>query len=185
MAKRGGFAAYASRTGYTLLDRRLYRPEEWCEVAHRERWGTCGIPAETLCKTTQALALEMVQAIVTEGGLRLRGLTCDEDLGRDGAFLDGIVALVCCRRAPRHAGLAAPPPVTAVPTWTGLDRRPSQSRLVPGEPAPRRGDQLAAAVPLDEWPPSLITEGSQGPLGATFAFQRGVAVRAGLSGPDV
>jgi SRSO17 transposase len=65
----GGVAAYASRTGYTLLDRRLYRPEEWCEVAHRERWGTCGIPAETLCKTTQALALEMVQAIVTEGGL--------------------------------------------------------------------------------------------------------------------
>ena len=105
----GGFAAYASRTGYTLLDRRLYRPEEWCEVAHRERWGTCGIPAETLCKTTQALALEMVQAIVTEGSLRLRGLTCDEDLGRDGAFLDGIVALVCCRRAPRHAGLATPP----------------------------------------------------------------------------
>jgi SRSO17 transposase len=89
----GGVAAYASRTGYTLLDRRLYRPEEWCEVAHRERWGTCGIPAETLCKTTQALALEMVQAIVTEGGLWLRGLTCDEALGRDGAFLDGIVAL--------------------------------------------------------------------------------------------
>ena len=81
--------------------------------------------------------------------------------------------------------LPPPPPVTAVPTWTGLGRRPRQSRLVPGEPAPRRGDQLAAAVPLDEWPPSLITEGSQGPLGATFAFQRGVAVRAGLPGPDV
>jgi SRSO17 transposase len=89
----GGVAAYASRQGYTLLDRRLYRPEEWCEVAHRERWGTCGIPAETLCKTKPALALEMVQAIVTEGGLRVRWLTCDEALGRDGAFLDGIVAL--------------------------------------------------------------------------------------------
>jgi SRSO17 transposase len=86
-------AAYVSRNGYTLLNRRLYRPEEWCEVAHRERWGTCGIPAETLCKTKQALALEMVQAIVTEGGLRLRWLTCDEALGRDGAFLDEIAAL--------------------------------------------------------------------------------------------
>ena len=89
----GVFAAYASRKGYTLLDRRLYLPEEWFDVAHRERWGTCGIPAETLFKTKQALALEMVQALVTEGGLRFRWLTCDEAFGRDGAFLDGIAAL--------------------------------------------------------------------------------------------
>ncbi len=35
----------------------------------------------------------MVQAIVTEGGLRFRWLTCDEAFGRDGAFLDEIAAL--------------------------------------------------------------------------------------------
>jgi SRSO17 transposase len=31
----GVFAAYASRTGYTLLDRRLYLPDEWFDAAHR------------------------------------------------------------------------------------------------------------------------------------------------------
>jgi hypothetical protein len=58
------------------------------------------------------------------------------------------------------------------------------ARLVPGEAAPERVDQLAAAVPLDGWPPSLINAGSNGPLVAEFASHRGVAVRAGLPGPD-
>jgi SRSO17 transposase len=183
----GVFAAYASRKGYTLLDRRRYLPEEWFDVAHRERWGKCGIPAETLFKTKQALALEMVQAIVTEGGLRFRWLTCDEAFGRDGAFLDGIAALGrgYVAEVPHDTQVWLTHPATAVPTWTGRGRRPRKARLVPGEPAPQRVDQLAAAVPLDEWHPSLIKEGSNGPLLAEFAFHRGVAVRAGLPGPDV
>jgi hypothetical protein len=56
---------------------------------------------------------------------------------------------------------------------------------MPGEPAPQRVDQLAAAVPPEQWQAFLIKEGSKGPLVAEFACQRGVAVRAGLPGPDV
>ena len=51
---------YASRKGYTLLDRRLYLPDEWCDAAHRERWQRCGIPEETRFTTKQTLALEML-----------------------------------------------------------------------------------------------------------------------------
>jgi SRSO17 transposase len=182
----GGFAAYASRKGYTLLARRLYLPEEGFDVAHRERWGTCGIPAETLFKTKQALALEMVQALVTEGGLRFRGLTCAEAVGREGAFLDGIAALGrwYVAEGPHDTQVGLTHPATAGPTWTGRGRRPRKARLVPGEPAPQRVDQLAAAVPLDEWHPDLIKAGRHGPLVAECAFHRGVAVRAGLPGPD-
>jgi SRSO17 transposase len=183
----GGVAAYASRKGDTLLDRRLYLPEEWFDAAHRERWDTCGIPDATLLKTKQALALEMVQASVTEGGPRCRWLTCDEAFGRDGAFRDGIAALPrwYFAEVPHDTQVWLTRPATAVPTWRGRGRRPRKARLVPGEPAPQRVDQLAAAVPLDAWPPYLIKEGSKGPLVAEFAFQRGVAVRAGLPGPDV
>ena len=49
----GVFAAYASRKGYTLLDRRLYLPEEWFDAAHRERWGKCGIPDATLLRRSR------------------------------------------------------------------------------------------------------------------------------------
>jgi hypothetical protein len=40
-------------------------------------------------------------------------------------------------------------------------------------------------VPPDGWHLCLIKDGSQGPLVAAFACQRGVAVRTGLPGPDV
>jgi hypothetical protein len=56
---------------------------------------------------------------------------------------------------------------------------------VPGALAPQRVDQLVAAVPPDAWQAFLIKEGSKGPLVAEFACCRGVAVRAGLPGPDV
>ena len=104
-----------------------------------------------------------------------------------GGFLDGIAALGRWYVADvsHDTQVWLTHPAAAVPTWTGRGRRPCKARLVPGEPASQRVDQLAAAVPLDEWHPYLIKEGSQGPLVAECAFQRGVAVRAGLPGPDV
>jgi SRSO17 transposase len=125
----GVFAAYVSRKGYTLHDRRLYLPEEWFDAAHRGRWKQCGITEETPFTTKPALALEMLREVVAAGTLHFR--------------------------------------------------------LVPGEATPQRVDQLAAAVPMDGWQTGLIKEGSKGPLVAEFAFHRGVAVRAGLPGPDV
>jgi SRSO17 transposase len=183
----GVCAAYASRKGYTLLDRRLYLPEDWFDAAHRERWSKCGLPDATLFKTKQALALEMVQASVREGGPRFRWLTCDEAFGRDGAFLDGVAALGrgYCAEVPHDTQVWLTRPDTAVPAWRGRGRRPRQARLVSGAPAPQRVDQLAMAVPLDAWHAYLIKEGSKGPLVAEFAFQRGVAVRAGLPGPAI
>jgi SRSO17 transposase len=183
----GVFTAYASRKGYTLLDRRLYLPEEWFDAAHRARWRKCGIPDQTPFQTKPTLALEMVQALVQEGGLRFRWVTCDEAFGRDGAFLDGIAALGrwYFAEVPHDTQVWLTRPATAVPAWTGRGRRPRKARLVPGAPAPQRVDQLAAAVPPEEWQAFLIKEGSKGPLVANFACQRGVAVRGGLPGPDV
>ncbi len=39
-------ACYASARGYTLVDRRLYLPEDWFGAAYREQWGRCGVPAD-------------------------------------------------------------------------------------------------------------------------------------------
>ena len=183
----GVCAAYASRKGSTLLDRRLYLPDEGFDAAHRERWQRGRIPEETRFTTKQTLALEMLQALVTPGTLRFRWGTCDEAFGRDGAFLDGVAAL---RRwyvaaVPHDTQVWRRRPATAVPPWSGRGRRPRKARLVPGALAPQRVDQLAAAVPPDAWHACLIKEGSTGPLVAEFAFHCGVAVRAGLPGPDV
>lgn len=171
----GVFAAYASRKGYTLLDRRLYLPDEWFDAAHRERWDKCGVPAATSFKTKPALALEMLQALEAAGSLRFRWVTCDEAFGRDRAFLDGVAALGrwYFAEVPHDTQVWLSRPATAVPAWSGRGRRPRKARLGPG------------AVPPDGWQAFLIKEGSKGPLVAEFACHRGVAVRAGLPGPDV
>ena len=183
----GVFAAYASRQGYTRLDRRLYLPAEWFDATHRERWQRCGIPADTPFTTKPALALEMLRAVVTAGTLRFRWVTCDEAFGREPTFLDGVAALPRWYMAevPHDTRLWLSRPATVVPAWSGRGRRPRKARLVPGALAPQRVDQLAAAIPVAEWQPYLMKEGSKGPLVAEFACRRGVAVRGGLPGPDV
>jgi SRSO17 transposase len=183
----GVFAAYASRKGYTLLDRRLYLPEEWFDEDHRERWEKCGIPDDTPFKTKPALALEMLEAVVDEGTLDFRWVACDEAYGRDPIFLDGVAKLGFWYFAevPHSTRVWETRPQTAVPEWVGHGRRPTKERLVAGEPASKRVDEIAAAVPVGEWKPYLIKEGSKGPMVAEFAFRRVVEVRDELPGREV
>ena len=129
----------------------------------------------------------MVRAVVQAGTVRVRWVTGDEAFGREPTFLDGVAALPrwYVAEMPHDTRRWRRRPPTAVPTWSGRGRRPRQVRLLPGEPTPHRGDHRAAALPPETWHPDLIQAGSQGPLGAACAFQRGVAVRAGWPGPDV
>lgn len=183
----GVFAAYASRQGYTLLDRRLYLPKEWFDAQHRARWVKCGIPDEVVPQTKPELALAMLQDMLAQGSLRFRWVTCDEAYGGDPALLDGIAALE------RHyfAEVAHTTrvwlrrPQTAVPAWSGHGRHPTRERPVPGEPAARQVDEIAGQLKAEDWQAYAIKEGSQGPMVAQFAFLRGVAVRDELPGPEV
>jgi SRSO17 transposase len=90
----GVYLGYASRQGYTLLDRRLYMPREWLEEeAYAERRRKCGVPVDLRFKTKPALGGEMIQAVHHTGTLRARWVTCDEAFGRDTSLLDHIDGL--------------------------------------------------------------------------------------------
>jgi SRSO17 transposase len=183
----GVFGAYASRQGYTLLDRRLYLPEEWFDEAHGERWKKCGIPDETSFKTKPELALEMLQAIVAQGSLRFQWVAGDEAFGDNPDFLDGVAELGrwYFAEVSHNTRMWQTRPKTAVPEWSGRGRRPTREQLLPGEPSPQRVDEMAASLKPEDWQAYVIKEGSKGPMVAEFAFLRGVAVRDGLPGPEV
>ena len=89
----GVFAAYASRQGYTLLDRRLFLPERWFTAAYQERRQKCGVPDDLQLPPKPALTLDMLRTLAADGQLRFRWVTADEWFGRDPDFLDGIAAL--------------------------------------------------------------------------------------------
>src|SRR5437588_5333781 len=65
----GVFAAYASRHGYALVDKRLFMPEQWFSDAYAERRHKCRVPAEVTFHTKPQVAADMVKAIRNEGRL--------------------------------------------------------------------------------------------------------------------
>ncbi|GAC1663247.1 MAG: IS701-like element ISRba4 family transposase [Steroidobacteraceae bacterium] len=194
----GVFLGYASRKGYTLLDRRLYLPREWFALDHRERWEACHIPDATTFASKAELAGQVVDAAV-QGGLRARWLTCDEWYGRDSAFLDRVAGtglsylaevgkstMVWPLIEPADGSARARPQAWVPPrNASGKGRTPVRVHLHPDSPAPLRVDGIAARVGADQWRRYRILEGARGPLVADFAALRAVAVRDGLPGPEV
>jgi SRSO17 transposase len=183
----GVFVAYASTHGYALLDRRLYLPEDWFSDAYAERRADCGVPADVTFTTKPMLSLAMVQQVVQAGSLPCRWVAGDEAFGDNPALLDALAELNLWyfmevahdTRAWRER------PATALRPWSGRGRKPTKTQVVDDAPPPLSVTELAAALPATAWQPYTIKEGSQGPLVAEFAFQRVVAVRDGLPGPEV
>ena len=183
----GVFLGYASRHGHTLLDRRLYLPQEWVEdEAYAERRQKCGIPDEITFQTKPALLLEMVKAVHAAGSLFFRWLTCDEAYGRDTAFLDQVGDYVWYLAEVEHSTRVwLSRPQTAVPDWSGRGRQPSRVRLCPSEPQAQTVATIAASLSPQQGVRQTIKEGTKGTLVADFAASRVVAVRGALPGPEV
>jgi len=183
----GVFLAYASAQGYALLDRRLYLPEEWFSDAYAERRADCGVPAELSFTTKPMLSLAMVQQVVQAGSLPCRWVAGDEAFGDNPALLDGLAGLELWyfMEVAHDTRVWRERPATAVPPWSGRGRKPTKLQRADDAPAPSSVTTLAAGLPSTAWQPYTIKEGSQGPLAAEFAFQRVIAVRDGLPGPEV
>jgi len=183
----GVFLGYASTRGYTLLDRRLYVPEEWlADAAYAARRDACGLPADTVFQTKPALGGAMIAAVRQAGTLRCRWVACDEGFGRDTALLDQIAGLGLWYYAevPHDTRVWPGRPATAVPAWSGRGRKPTRARVVDTGAAPQTVAAVAAALPVSAWSRQGIKEGSKGPITADFALLSVVAVRDGLPGPD-
>ncbi len=195
----GVYLGYASRHGYTLLDRRLSLPETWFTEEHQERWRACAIPDDVIFQTKPALAAALVEGVMDARRLRARWLACDEGFGQDPAFLDRVAArgLWYLAEVPRTTSLwpLVEPATGAVrarpPLWvppqvaTRKGPAPRRERLHPDSPSALPIEQIAAALPPAAWQRCRLLEGSKGPLVADFAALRAVAVRDRLPGPEV
>jgi len=181
------FVAYASRKGHTLLDRRLYLPQEWFESASRSRWQRCGVPQGTAFRTKLELAWEMIEKLQAQGAVPFSWVLCDEAFGDSHEFLGHLE-----RSGLRYLADVAVStlvwlerPATQVPAAKSMGRPPSRERVVAGEPGPLRVNALAAQLPKSAWRTYEVKAGEKGPIRARFAFVRAVAARDGLPGPDV
>ena len=73
----GGVAAYASRQGYALVDKRRFLPEPWFTDAYTARRTKCKMPDEVAWQSKPQLAAAMVQEIYRAGILPCKYVVAD------------------------------------------------------------------------------------------------------------
>lgn len=79
----GVFLAYVNPQGHSLIDRRLYLPQSWCDDPDQR--AKAGVPETVEFATKPQLAKQMLKGAF-EAGLRPKWVVADEVYGKDGKF---------------------------------------------------------------------------------------------------
>ena len=148
----GIYMGYVSRKGHTLVNMRLYLPEEWTK--DRKRRTEAGVPTTIKFQTRHELALQMLDE---QGALLPHSwIAGDDEMGRPASF----------RRALRERGRGHLPAVpsntlirdgdTTPPPHSGHGRRPKSPFT--------RVDRWCAALPEASWTTIDVRDGEKGPL---------------------
>lgn len=153
----GVFICYASPKGHTLLDARLYLPQDWFTEAYAQRRKDCRVPEDLKFQTKPELAAALGQALWATHLFPARWVTCDASFGNNEAFLAQLpatmsyLAEISCTRK----------------VWL---------KQAPGHPALETDgatvESLVTTKGLLTWRSRKIAEGEKGPLVASYARVR-------------
>ena len=180
----GVFLAYASGQGHTLLDARLYLPEEeWAKDPARRQ--AAGVPAEVVFRTKPELAAELV--LGPGQALRHGWVTFDEGYGKDPGFLSRLeeAGERYLGEVPKSVRVWRQRPVVEGPGRGRTGRPRHKPRVRADQPAPQTVAQVAAGLRVRAWQRLAFREGTKGTQEAEFARLRVVAERDDLPGPEM
>ena len=178
------YAAYSGTWGHTLLDTRLYLPEEeWANAPQRRL--DAGVPEDVDFHTKPELALELVTHL---GAILPHAwVTFDEAYGRDGHFLNGLESLGerYIGELPKSARFWLESPPVQLPGKGPTGRMRKVARVDPDAPEPQTAEVLAQGLPPEAWQRLAFREGSKGTQESEFALMRVYPVRDELPGAQV
>jgi len=183
----GVYLGYASRKGYSLIEGRLFIPDQWFEEEHAEQRQACGVSEYLVFKTKPEIGLELLENALKRDNLPFSWLAADALYGDSPAFRDGVAAtgkhyftaikdntLIWCARPKVH-----------VPQWSGRGRHPTRLRLSDTRKNPIPVKQLVKKIQKQDWVRAIIKEGSKGPIVCDFAFLRVTESRGGLPAAEL
>lgn len=182
-AQVGVYAAYASRHGYTFLDKRLFLPEAWFSEAYAERRDKCQVPDDLVFQSKPQLAAAMLQAISKQALVPFKYVVADCLYGNSPDFWDALDACV---------GVTA---LVAIPSetrcWLQAPATQDKRYRYKGEERVKRGvveraapamtvAALAKSLPASSWYRRQVSEGTKGPIAYEFARRRVTLCQDGL-----
>ena len=86
----GVFAAYASRQGYCLLDKRLFVPEKWFDEDYAVRRKKCEIPEDIVFKKKPQLAVQILTDLQQENIVPFKYIVADTIYGNSPEFINAL-----------------------------------------------------------------------------------------------
>jgi SRSO17 transposase len=170
----GVFAAYASRQGYALVDKRLFLPEPWFTDAYTARRTKCKMPDEVAWQSKPQLAAAMVQEIYRAGILPFKYVVADCLYGNSPDFwaaCEACVGTVAFVATPADTRCWLQPLATTTQTYT-YKKAPRTRRVAVTANPPSTVAQVARAIPATFWYRRTVSEGTKGPMTYEFARKR-------------
>jgi SRSO17 transposase len=177
----GVFAAYASRQGYALVDKRLFLPEPWFSDAYQARRTKCKLPDEVTSQSKPQLAAAMVQGLHRAGVLSFKYIVADCLYGNSPDFwtaCEACVGTVAFVATPADTRGWLQPLATTRHTYTYKGAQRTKRVAVTDTP-PRTVAEVAHAIPATFWYRRTVSEGTKGPITYEFARKRLVLCKEG------
>ena len=179
----GVFAAYVSESGYALIDKRLFIPEQWFTDEYKLRREKCNLPNDIVFRTKPQLATEMLQGIHEEKTLPFKYVLGDSIYGESPEFrqsveaLRGVIYFVSVSKA-TQCWLKRPMTITKQYRWGGKLR--TKTVLADTDSKPMRVDELAKNINDYFWYRRQVSEGTKGPIVYEFTRRQVILSNDGL-----
>jgi SRSO17 transposase len=171
----GVFAAYASRQGYALVDKRLFLPEQWFTAPYATRRTTCAVPEAVSFQTKPQLAAAMVRELHQAGVLPFRYIVADCLYGNSPTFweaCEACVGTVAFLAIPEDTRCWLQPVATQAHSYTYRGEQRTKRVVAPPETPPHTVAALAHETGTTFWYRRTVSEGSKGPIEYEFTRKR-------------
>jgi SRSO17 transposase len=179
----GVFAAYASPSGYALLDKRLFIPEKWFNDDYELRRNKCKIPEDVEFKTKPQLAVEMFHDLQEQKSLPYKYVLADSLYGNSPEFIDAVeqcANLIYFVSIPSNTLCWLKRPITNRKEYKYEGKVHTKEILEKTEEKPISFETLAMNTNNYFWYRRKVSEGTKGPIEYEFMRRRVILSKNGL-----
>jgi SRSO17 transposase len=184
----GVFAAYASPSGYCLLDRRLFIPEKWFTDEYAARRKKCNFPETLKFKTKPQLAAEMFRELEKQDELPFKFVVADSLYGSSPEFIEAVencVGVTYFVSIPHDTLCWLKQPITRKKLYKYKGEIRSKLVVEQTEDKPISVKTVAENINDYFWYRRKVSEGTKGPIEYEFTKRQIVLSNNGLPSKTV